>query len=124
MTAFVASLQIVRVLILTSVDGGAASERDVRALIDHPVTLHAAIEVRRNGRCAWITDARTIESHCDLIAARAEDIAVSWSKVEAAEKAYDNVPNGRFHLAAINWIESPWTTGWSVLADVKPIIRR
>lgn len=123
MSTMFASLEIVRVLILTSVDGGAASERDVRALIDHPVTLYAAIEVRRGGKCAWITDARTIESRCDLIAAPKE-LEVAWSKVEAGEKAYDNVPNGRFHLALINWIESPWASGWSVAADVKPIVRR
>jgi hypothetical protein len=49
---------------------------------------------------------------------------VTWSKVEAGQKAYDNVPNGVFHAAAIDWVETAWKTAvWSVTADVTPVLR-
>lgn len=119
-----ASAQIVRALILVSVDGGAAMERDVRALSSQTVVLHAAIEVSRGGRCTWITGAPAVSGRCGSVSGP-ESSLVRWSKVEADRAAYDNVPGGTFKTASIGWIESPWTSGaWSVLADIKPVARR
>jgi hypothetical protein len=120
-----ARAQIVRVLILTSVDGGPASEHDVRARIDQNVVLHAAIELAEpRGRCAWITGAAAARGRC-VVLAPPEGAKVTWSKVEADRAAYDNVPGGEFRVAPIGWLESSWAEGtWSIAADVRPIARK
>ncbi|MCK6546120.1 hypothetical protein L6R52_09645 [Myxococcota bacterium] len=114
---------LVRVLVLTSIDDAPARAADVRARVDAVVTLHAAIEVRTPGRgCVVYTTAPRVESAC----ARRDPPAgldVAWSKIEAGQGAYDNVPGGTFELAPIDWVASPWTRGWSVRADVAPIVR-
>jgi hypothetical protein len=119
----IAGAQLARALILVSIDGGPAGERDARVLFDQRVVLHAAIEVKRGRSCAWITDAPVIEGRCKKI--EAPDARVRWMKVEADRPYYDNVPGGEFRLASIGWIESPWMFGpWTVVADVSPIVRR
>jgi hypothetical protein len=121
---WLAGAQLVRALILVSTGDGAAVERDVRALSEEKVVLHAALEVRGPRGCAWITNAPAISgTRCTLVQAPPE-ATVEWSKIEADEAAYDNVPGGVFSLSSIGWLESSWTTGWSVPADIRPIMRR
>src|SRR5687767_2344258 len=96
---------------------------DVRARIDEEVVLHAAIEASKNGRCVLFTDAPRAVTRCAIEKPPAE-LDVAWSKIEAEEKAYDNVPDGKFRAAPIAFVESPWARGrWSVRADVRPIVR-
>src|SRR5688572_15577105 len=98
---------LVRVLILTAVDGASAFEADVRARLDQQVVLYAAIEERTKDRCTLMTNAPRVETKCKLIAPPL-DATITWSKVEAADKAYNNVPGGKFSLASIAWSESTW----------------
>lgn len=124
MSALPLTLDVARVLILTSVAGSAATEDDVRARTDQPVSLHAALEVAERSGCVLYTDAPKARSRCAVRPPPA-NARITWSKVEADAAAYDNVPGGRFSLADIGWIESPWTEGaWTVPADVTPIVRR
>lgn len=114
---------LVRVLVLTSLDDGTARASDVRARVGDAVMLHAAIEVRSRGQgCVVYTTAPRVESAC-VRRDPPVGLDVAWSKIEAGEGAYDNVPGGTFRLAAIDWVASPWQRGWSVRADVAPIAR-
>lgn len=112
------------VLILTSVDGGAASARDVVARADQSVALHAAVRVRGRRGCVLYTDAPKVKSRC-RVRALPEDLEYTWLKVEADRAAYDNVPGGKFSFRPIGWLESNWRRGRSrVPADVRPVRRR
>lgn len=121
----IVGLELVRVLVLTSVDGAPARAEDVRATIDQEVELFAAVELAGSERaeCVLLTAAERVASPCAL-APFPEGWSFAWSKVEAGSGAYNNVPDGRFSTAPIDWVESPWLTGQAVVpADVRPIAR-
>src|SRR5688500_15578372 len=110
-------------MIFTSVDGAPALEQDVRARIDQQVMLHAAVAIKTSRGCTVLAAAPAIDTRC-RVAAPPEGTRVRWLKVEADRAAYDNVPQGEFHAAEIGWIESEWAEGWSLAADVRPVVRR
>ena len=111
------------VVLLTTVDGGAARAADVVARADQQVRLHVAVREDGPDGCALYTDAPRVRSRC---AVRPVPAAwrIEWYKVEAVAAAYDNVPGGRFGFAPIEWAPSAWRQGASVDADVAPIARR
>lgn len=121
--AWLAGAQAVRALILVSHGDGAALEQDVRAIVGEKVVLHAALEVRNGRSCTLVTSAAAVGTTCTKVQVP-EGIVVRWSKIEADQAAYDNVPGGKFSLASIGWVESPWTEGQSVDADIRPIARK
>src|SRR5687768_2374392 len=116
---------IAKVLVLVSVDGAPAEAVDVRARIDQDVVLHAAVELAagKNGQCTWITEAPAVRGRCRTMSPEA-GAKLRWFKIEADEKAYNNVPDGAFKLASIAWVENEWQKDvWSVPADVRPLER-
>lgn len=112
------------VLILSSVDGGVATPRDVTARADKQVSLHAAVQVGRGAGCRLFTEAPRVKSACKVLPPPF-GTSVHWFKVEAERAAYDNVEGGRFSFATIDWAQSPWRDGvWSLAADVRAVKRR
>lgn len=115
---------VIEVLILTSVEGAPARAVDVVERVDKQVTLHAAVRVRKPGqRCVLFTNAPKPRTRCRV--RPAPEIEARWSKLEAAKPYYDNVPGGKFTVAAIELESHPWRRGaWDVPADVKPMRRK
>jgi hypothetical protein len=111
------------VVLLTVVEGGAASPADVVARADRQVELHVAVRADAPGGCVLYTDAPRPRTRC-RVRPWPEGWSATWYKVEAAQAAYDNVPGGRFAFAPIEWARSRWRDGPAAPADVQPILRR
>ncbi len=111
-------------VILSSVDGAPAQAQDVLAQTEQAVQLHAAVQKGRGRGCRLYTSAKRVKTRCKVLPMPAE-ATVHWYKVEAAQKAYDNVPGGKFGFASIDWVQSAWRKGdFEVPADVRAVRRR
>ncbi|MCB9648068.1 MAG: hypothetical protein H6730_15870 [Deltaproteobacteria bacterium] len=111
------------VIVLTTMDGGAARAVDVLARADQQVSLHVAVREEGAGRCVLYTDAPKVRSGC-VVRGWPKGWSATWYKVESAEAAYDNLAGGRFAFAPIRWTRSRWRDAVSVEADVTPILRQ
>ncbi len=118
------SLVVAQVILLASIDGGAAAAKDVHARVDQKVELHVALKIRDKRGCKILTDAPGYRSRCAIepLPAKTE---VKWFKVEPTQAAYDNTSTGRFAFASLGYESRLWREGpTSVVATVDSLVRR
>ncbi len=91
-----------------------ADRKQVRS--DQPVTLYAVVSSDRGtfsdapGLRPSPLPSSSWPGHCP--------VTLAWSKLEAEVESYDNSHSQP--PATISYVETEWTSGWSVVADVHP----
>lgn len=117
----------VAVHLVSTVDGGAATDRPKRARSDQEVLLHAVLEVGRGRARRFFSDISPVtidgRRHPARPLAEGPPAVFMWHKVEPAIETMSNESSGRFRFERIAYAESLmlWITRRStVAADVRP----
>jgi hypothetical protein len=119
--------RVVAAHLVSSVDGGPASDEPKRVRATETVILHAVLELDEGGRRSYYSDANRVQMRGRAVAVRpmaeAPTAEIHWYKVEPTSNNLSNTSSGTFRFEAIPYARTGFGEGKSrVRADVHPTL--